>query len=567
MADGALIVIGMHRSGTSMVGGMLSAAGIRMGNRLIRADRANPRGYFEDADIVDFHGRLFRDALPGAQGPHVDWGVVEGRELDQATLERHLAEARQLAADRAGDGGRWGFKDPRTSMVLPLWDRAIDDARYLLVYRFPWEVADSMQRGGAEVFRLNPGYAYRAWLEYNRALLDFFEANRERCVLVSTNALTSSAESPVTLSRTIASRLGIELAPDALASGVDSKLFTAGDADDHRADLVAAAYPECVDLLTRLDATADISGAGLWRSERPPTTRFAAAPEGEVELSIIVPTWNDGVLLLEALASAERWAPAGAELLIVDDGSTDPETRAILERLRAQGYRVHSKPNGGLSSARNAGIERARGRFILPLDADNRLVGGFWEQALELLRTSSDVDVVYGDRKLFGALDEVLPAPEFDFERLLGGNQIDACALYRRELWSRVGGYDTVMTGLEDWEYWIAIAKAGARFVRLPRVAFEYRLRGESLLAVSLRPAVRRQLFARILDRHPELYHARVPAPVRLLSTLLGPLLGAGLRARLARVESALFWQPLWFLIGSGGLFSSDRRMLRARKG
>ena len=567
MADGALIVIGMHRSGTSMVGGMLSAAGVRMGRRLIRADRANPRGYFEDADIVDFHRRLFREALPGTQRLHVDWGVVEGRELDKATLEHHLDEAGQLAADRAGDGGRWGFKDPRTTVVLPLWDRVINDARYLLVYRFPWEVADSMQRGGADVFRRNPGYAYRAWLEYNRALLDFFEANPERCVLVSTNALTSSPDAPVALSRTIASRLGIELDPDALASGVESKLFTAGDADDHRADLVTAAYPECVDVLARLDAAADISGAGLWRSERPPTTRFSVAPEGDVELSIVVPTWNDGVLLLEALASAERWAPAGAELLIVDDGSSDPETRAILERLRAHGYRVHSKSNGGLSSARNAGIECARGRYILPLDADNRLVEGFWERALELLRTRTDVDVVYGDRRLFGALNEVLPTPEFDFERLLGGNQIDACALYRREMWSRVGGYDTVMTGLEDWEYWIAVAKAGARFVRLPQVAFEYRLRGASLLAVSLRPAMRRRLFARILDRHLALYHARVPAPVRLLSTLLGPVLGAGMRARLARVESALFWQPLWFLIGSGGLFSSDRRMLRARKG
>lgn len=567
MAEGALIVTGMHRSGTSMIGGMLSAAGVRMGRRLIRADRANPRGYFEDADIVDFHGRLFRKALPGAQGPHVDWGVVEGRELDPATLESHLDQARQHAAVRAGDGGCWAFKDPRTTLVLPLWDRVIDDARYLLVYRFPWEVADSMQRGGAEVFRLNPGYAYRAWFGYNRALLAFFEANPERCVLVSTNALTNSPDSSVALSRTIASRLGIELDPDALASGVASKLFTAGDADDYRADLVTAAYPECTELLARLDAAADISGAGLWRSAPPKKTRFSVAPEGDVELSIVVPTWNDGVLLLEALASAERWAPASAELLIVDDGSTDPETRAILERLRAHGYRVHSKSNGGLSSARNAGIACARGRYILPLDADNRLVGGFWERALELLRTRSDVDVVYGDRRLFGALDEVLPTPEFDFERLLGGNMIDACALYRRELWSRVGGYDTVMTGLEDWEYWIAVAKAGARFVRLPQVAFEYRLRGASLLTVSLRPAIRRRLFARILDRHLELYHARVPAPFRLLSTLLGPVLGAGLRARLARVESGLFWQPLWFLIGSGGLFSSDRRMLRARKG
>ena len=60
MAEPPLLVVGMHRSGTSMVGGMLSAAGVSLGEELIPADGANARGYFEDAAVVDFHGRLFR---------------------------------------------------------------------------------------------------------------------------------------------------------------------------------------------------------------------------------------------------------------------------------------------------------------------------------------------------------------------------------------------------------------------------------------------------------------------------------------------------------------------------
>lgn len=571
MAEGALIVAGMHRSGTSMVGGMLAAAGVRMGRRLIRADRSNPRGYFEDADVVAFHGTLFEAALSGvdgapAQGPHVDWGFVEGRTLDPRALEAAVPAARRLVEERRSEGGLWGFKDPRTTVLLPFWERLVPDARYLLVYRFPWEVADSMQRGGAEVFRRHPQYAYRAWLHYNRALLEFLGTRRERCILVGTNALTSSPDSPARLADLLAGRLGIDLDPAALASGVESRLFTAGDPDDRRADLTAVAYPECAELLARLDDAADLPSRALRRALPPAPSRLAPAPDAPVELSIVVPTWNDGVLLLEALASAERWAPEGSELLVVDDGSSDAETRRILECLRSHGYRVHSQENGGLSAARNAGIARARGEFILPLDADNRLVGGFLEEALELLRGEPGVDVVYGDRKLFGALDEVLDAPELDLEELLGGNQIDACALYRRRLWERLGGYDTAMTGLEDWEFWLSAAEQRARFVHLPRVAFEYRVRGESLLAVSLRPAVRRRLLARILDRHRRTYHRRVPRPLRLGSAVLGPLLGHRRRERLERLECAAFWQPLWFLVGPGGLVSADRRMLRARR-
>ena len=614
MPEPALLVVGMHRSGTSMVGGMLAAAGVRMGQDLIPADRANARGYFEERGIVELHGRLFREYLPADDGPHVDWGVTATHELRAESLAppptAWLARAAELAAELGSGGGPWGFKDPRTTMALPLWEQLLPDARFLLVYRFPWEVADSMQRGGATEFQRSPAFAYRAWQVYTERLLAFQAQHRERCLLVCSGALTARASAIHELARLLDERLGVDLDPAALASGVDGSLFTAGDAGDRRADLVDLAYPRCTELLRELDAAADLSGAGLWRSERPGPTRLGptrlgskqlgledqdrddVAPEeqgstdvaaaAEPELSIVLPTWNDGVLLLEAVASAERHAPAGSELLIVDDGSTDPETLRVLGCLEEGGYHVLHKPNGGLSSARNAGIRAARGRFVLPLDADNRLLGGFLEEALAILRRDGSaedrVDVVYGDRRLFGAMDGELRTPDVGLEQLLGGNKLDACALFRRELWEELGGYDTAMTGLEDWEFWLGAADRGRRFLRLARLAFEYRVRADSLLAVSLRRGVRRRLFARILDRHTRLFHRRVPLPLRLgsllLSRLPGRLLGGllgnvqtRLLPRLRRLEAALYWQPLWFLIGPGGLVSADREQVRAHRG
>jgi len=175
----------------------------------------------------------------------------------------------------------------------------------------------------------------------------------------------------------------------------------------------------------------------------------------------------------------------------VNDGSSDRETLRILDALRARGYFVLDKENGGLSSARNSGIERARGRFILPLDADNRLRPGFVEAAAGRLDRDAEIGVVYGNRRFFGALNEVENVAEYDLDKILAGNYIDACAVYRRALWQDVGGYDTAMCGLEDWEFWLQAGRNGWRFLHLNQVAFDYRVRSGSLLSLSMTPRVR----------------------------------------------------------------------------
>src|SRR5436305_2564424 len=170
-----IVVAGMHRSGTSLVAAFLAAAGIDMGGRLLPADAGNPRGYFEDLEVVELNAATLRAAVPADEPGHADWGWTESERFDPGVLAGHLAAASALAAKRAGRGRPWGFKDPRTTVLLDAWDEALSGlgARYVLVYRLPWEVAESMPRLGAPVFLDHPEHAYRIWSFYNRRLLDF----------------------------------------------------------------------------------------------------------------------------------------------------------------------------------------------------------------------------------------------------------------------------------------------------------------------------------------------------------------------------------------------------------
>src|SRR5205823_3796796 len=129
--------------------------------------------------------------------------------------------------------------------------------------------------------------------------------------------------------------------------------------------------------------------------------------------------YNLGEVLIEAIASVERTAPERCELIVVNDGSSQPRTLEVLEVLRNAGYRVVDQPNAGLAAARNRGIREARGRYILPLDADNRLAPGFIPSAIHILDSQSEVGVCYGDWLEFGGRNGRKSAPEFDLPALL----------------------------------------------------------------------------------------------------------------------------------------------------
>jgi len=469
---------------------------------MVPADEQNRFGYFEDIEIVRLHQEMLQRAAATGRGGHADWGWTEDEVLDRSIFSEYRGRAQELIARRSTRAGWWGFKDPRTTVALDLWEDCLDgEACYLFVYRFPWQVADSMQRLGADVFLRSPEYAYRIWTYYNRRLLEFVRRNRERCLLVSTNEL---AEEPRALASLLQDRFGVEADPKRLEGVVRDGVLGTSGFDDPIAQWTLDAYPEVRDLLLRLDDAADLPNRG-----RVSTPGYVATETGdEVQVSVIIPCLNHGELLLDAIASVERSLDLSYEVLIVDDGSTAAETHRILDRLRASGYRVIAQEQAGLAAARNRGIGLSRAPYILALDADNRIRSGFVEAAVEILDRSASVGVVYGDRMEFGKRRGRVTVGDFDLPRILWQNYIDACAVFRREAWQDVDGYDELLEVYEDWGFWISLAQSGWEFSYLPVVAFDYRVRPGSLVTLGDDPEVNRRVKDRVLERHRDLYAA-----------------------------------------------------------
>src|SRR5262245_33102094 len=114
-------------------------------------------------------------------------------------------------------------------------------------------------------------------------------------------------------------------------------------------------------------------------------------------LSIVIPCYNQGNYLKEALDSVEMYDGNYLyEIIIINDGSTEVDTIRILGELREKGYTILNQNNQGLSMARNNGIAFAKGKFFLPLDADNKIRPAYIEKGIAILEKNSNVGVVYG---------------------------------------------------------------------------------------------------------------------------------------------------------------------------
>jgi glycosyltransferase involved in cell wall biosynthesis len=212
-------------------------------------------------------------------------------------------------------------------------------------------------------------------------------------------------------------------------------------------------------------------------------------PIAEGKVSIVIPCYNHGVMLREALASVEEVRNENLlEVIIVDDGSSDADTLRILKNVAEAGYKVVSQPNRRVSAARNTGIRLAKGEFILPLDSDNRLRDVYLNEGVSLLNENPSIGVIYADAEWFGEETGRWYVQEFDLLSLLRMNFIDVCALYRKALWEEVGGYDEQMPwmGVEDWDFWLRLASHGGTFVHLSKIGFDYRVRADSQIVKAI---------------------------------------------------------------------------------
>ncbi|HPX61884.1 MAG TPA: glycosyltransferase [Deltaproteobacteria bacterium] len=201
--------------------------------------------------------------------------------------------------------------------------------------------------------------------------------------------------------------------------------------------------------------------------------------QGDPTVSVVIPCYNMGEFVDEAVASIWTQTFDDYEVIIVDDGSDDSGTSLKLDCLAQRGVKVIRVTNQGVSAARNRGITTAKGKYILTLDADDLIAPNYLEKAVGVLDSCPDVGVVSCDAELFGNLSGVLKLPEFSVDTLLARNIMHASAVFRKECWRNAGGYGKVMKyGWEDWDFWIAMTTRNCiKVEHLSEPLFKYRIR------------------------------------------------------------------------------------------
>lgn len=234
-------------------------------------------------------------------------------------------------------------------------------------------------------------------------------------------------------------------------------------------------------------------------------------PDTKTKIDIVIPCYNLGHLLEDTLASLERSFCDNYTVTIIDDGSTDSETKAGLKKMEGYGYPIIYQQNTGLCKALNHAIETTKNELLLVLSADDKLDPKFITESITIMQQQEDTGVVYCNPKTFEAWYSMWLTPDFDAARFLSLNFIVATSVYRKKYWTAAGGYDSLADGNEDWEMWMNCLEQGAHFHHLDEYLFHYRYRPGSKIQTCNLPNNRKRLVSYMSHKHIHLYQKYIP--------------------------------------------------------
>jgi glycosyltransferase involved in cell wall biosynthesis len=224
---------------------------------------------------------------------------------------------------------------------------------------------------------------------------------------------------------------------------------------------------------------------------------------GPITVSAVIPCFNGHLTLPRTLAGLRAQTVSLFEIVVVDDGSTDPETILFLDSLT--GISLVRQQNMGLPGARNAGIRASKGTHVLPLDADDWLAPNAVEKLVESLQRCPQAAYASSHIMLEGEAGGEL-AKNYNFFEQLFLNQMPYCFLLPKEIWQASGGYNEKMRkGYEDWEFNIRLGRLGYHGVIVKEPLFHYFVSQKGMLqAISTKR--HGELWKNIQDQHADLY-------------------------------------------------------------
>lgn len=222
-------------------------------------------------------------------------------------------------------------------------------------------------------------------------------------------------------------------------------------------------------------------------------------------VAVVVPCFNDGVFVRDAIGSVQEREPV--ELVVVNDGSTDPGTIETLSRLASEGVRVKHQPNGGLSAARMAGVSETSARYVFPLDSDDKIEPGCLSALADALDANDSIAFAYGHLEFTGNRVGGRKAQAWDPFTLLYANRWGTNCLYRRDALLAVGGW-SFRDIYEDWDLLLAFAEHGYRGAPVDQLVLHYRRHSNARMNTSGHERYA-ALYRQLRERHRPLFARR----------------------------------------------------------
>lgn len=224
-------------------------------------------------------------------------------------------------------------------------------------------------------------------------------------------------------------------------------------------------------------------------------------------VTVIIPCFNHGRFIREAVDSALRQSAADVRVVVVDDGSTDGSTPAACDDCASDRVRILHQPNRGLPAARNAGAVGADSEYLVFLDADDWIEPAFVSRLhAELGGAGAEVSHAYCQERLVEQGAGIWKVPDWDPLLMMISNLHPVTALVRRRCFEAAGGFDEMMTGgYEDWDLWLRFVERGWRGVRLREPLFVWRRHSPNTMVMC---TVRNHesLYRGLMERHGALY-------------------------------------------------------------
>ena len=223
-------------------------------------------------------------------------------------------------------------------------------------------------------------------------------------------------------------------------------------------------------------------------------------------VSVIIPCYNQAQYLKECLDSVMNQIFQDFEVIVVDDGSTSPDSKKTFKALNYPKTRIIRQKNEGPMQARNHGISLAKSKYIYPLDADDKISPVTLEKSVKILNENPDGGIVGGRTELFGAKSGLFKLPPYHFPEILGGNRLVCSCMFRRADWEKVGGYNPNMKyGLEDYDFWLSLIEMGRKVYQFDDVFLYYR-QSEISRTTKMKMEKNKQMLEQIVKNHPKLY-------------------------------------------------------------